>query len=122
MYAGELCYWSWETTVSTRADQNSRESATSGNESPKNPESCTSVASGGQAGEANETSLFSLIELFQGERFVDRWRSEFDACQLGQEFLSKYVDIARGPLKVQQWNYDRAVQLLVKLKKGSPQN
>ena len=66
----------------------------------------------------SEASLYSLMECLQGAEFVQKWQREFSAVQLGQDFLSKYIDVARGPLRAGGWKYDRAVQLLVKLKKA----
>ena len=67
---------------------------------------------------AEATSFYSLMEHLQGKEFVQKWVLEFSAIQYGQDFLTKYVDAARGPLASQGWSYDRAVQLLVKLKKA----
>lgn len=67
----------------------------------------------------HETSLYSLMERLQGVEFVRKWQCDFSAVQLGQDFLSRYIDVARGPLRAGGWKYDRAVQLLVKLKKSA---
>ena len=62
------------------------------------------------------SSLFCVMEHSQGAEFVKQWVSDFDPQKNGRELLSKYIDVARGPLKAQGWNYDRAVQLLVQLR------
>ena len=68
--------------------------------------------------EAEPVSFYCLMEHLQGREFTHKWKSEFNAVQCGQEFLTKYIDTARGPLKLQGWSYDRAVKLLVKLKRA----
>lgn len=64
-------------------------------------------------------SLFCVMEHSQGGGFAKQWVSDFDPQKNGKELLSKYIDVARGPLKAQGWNYDRAVQLLVKLRRAA---
>lgn len=64
-------------------------------------------------------SLFCAMKHSQGDEFVKRWVSDFDPQKNARELFSKYIDVARGPLKAQGWNYDRAVQLLVKLRRAT---
>lgn len=65
-----------------------------------------------------ERQLYSVMEHCQGAEAVENWKSKFDPLKRGQELLSKFVEVARGPLKAQGWNYARAVQLLVDMKKA----
>ena len=65
-----------------------------------------------------ERQLYSVMERCQGAEAVENWKSRFDPLKRGQELLSKFVEVARGPLKTQGWNYGRAVQLLVAMKKA----
>lgn len=67
-----------------------------------------------------ERQLYCVIEHCQGSEAVGNWKSRFNPLKRGQELLSKFVEVARGPLKVQGWNYGRAVQLLVVMKKAHP--
>ena len=64
------------------------------------------------------TQLFCVMEHSMGTKAVVNWKRRFDPLQQGQELLSKFVAVARGPLKSQGWNYSRAVQLLVTMKKA----
>ena len=65
-----------------------------------------------------ERQLYSVMEHSQGAEVVTNWKSRFNPIKRGQELLSKFVEVARGPLKAQGWNYARAVQLLVAMKKA----
>ena len=150
MYAGELCFWSWEvageltasmtpaaegreTSCRSEHSSNSEEHAQKETTETRGLGESEAVATGtleGKSDEASglvpipspehqhEVSLYSLMECLQGTEFVRKWQCEFSAVRLGQDFLSKYIDVARGPLRAGGWKYDRAVQLLVKLKKS----
>lgn len=65
------------------------------------------------------SQLFYVMEHCQGKQAVKNWQSKFDPLKRGQELLSKFVEVARGPLKAQGWKYGRAVQLLVTMKKAA---
>ena len=67
---------------------------------------------------ALERQLYSVMEHSQGAEAMMNWKSRFNPLKRGQELLSKFVEVARGPLKAQGWNYARAVQLLVAMKKA----
>jgi len=155
IYAGELCYWAWEsgtetqlhsqrvTQADTQADTQTKLSSPTamGSQSmlcehtearhepistndgvPTASRECSGLVARSNDREKSCTtepiSFYCLMEHLQGEEFVHKWKSEFNAIQCGQEFLTKYIDTARGPLKLQGWSYDRAVKLLVKLKKA----
>lgn len=141
MYSGELCYWSWELAAtiddgasSVAAEQSKGKAKSSGKESSAENGVTTvsgatpplsrlvelSISESGSCPPRDTPvdSLYLLMRHLQGDVFVRRWRSEFNAILLAQEFLSKYLETARGALKDQGWNYDRAVQLLVKLKRA----
>jgi hypothetical protein len=77
---------------------------------------CT--AGGIAAVAAPERQLYSVMEHCQGAEAVSNWKGRFNPLKRGQELLSKFVEVARGPLKAQGWNYARAVQLLVTMKKA----
>lgn len=164
MYAGELCYWIWETTqthtqtlspthtdIQTHTQSQSQIPTTTCTQThtqkqlltvSENVTRCkqtedkgeryddavaserlqTTASSNSESRDepciAEATSFYSLMEHLQGKEFVQKWVLEFSTIQYGQDFLTKYVDAARGPLASQGWSYDRAVQLLVKLKKA----
>ena len=65
-----------------------------------------------------ERQLYCVMEHCQGVEAVENWKSKFNPLKRGQELLSKFVEVARGPLKAQGWNYGRAVQLLVAMRKA----
>lgn len=48
-----------------------------------------------------------------------RWKEEFDPYKHGLEMLAKYIETARGPLKGMGWEYSRAVDIVVKLRKAA---
>ena len=81
---------------------------------------CSNSTAGGivPAAAAPERQLYSVMEHSQGAEAVTNWKSRFNPLKRGQELLSKFVEVARGPLKAQGWNYARAVQLLVAMKKA----
>lgn len=64
-------------------------------------------------------SLFCVMENSQGIEFVKDWLLNFNPHKTGEDVLAKYIEVARGPLKPHGWKYDRAVQLLVSLKKAT---
>lgn len=134
MYAGEMCYWHWELEhggtcelvqgQSTAAVDGSGElgvtppAGTEPNAGPaqRSESEPGSVGEIGAGGGSAPSGVFGLMGEMSGLDFVKKWRDEFDPVKLGTDCLSKYIDAARGPLKFQQWNYDRAIQLLIKLK------
>ena len=77
---------------------------------------CSNCAGGIVA--ASERQLYSVMQHCQGAEAVENWKSRFNPLKRGQELLSKFVEVARGPLRAQGWNYARAVQLLVAMKKA----
>ncbi len=128
-YAGELCYWSWELTAATDAASGDTKSQDAPESKPppelskppsrmKMPEQLArSVLFGNRPSPPD--SFYLLMKELRGQEYVDKWRSEFRGVDLAQGFLTKYLDTARGALKGKGWSYDRAVQLLVKLKKAT---
>ncbi len=68
--------------------------------------------------ETSGLDLYHVMRCTRGEEYVLRWKCEFNAIQSGLEMLSKYINAARGPLKHQGWNYSKAVELVVKLRKA----
>ena len=66
-----------------------------------------------------QSRLYSLVLNTKGVDFIKTWMFNFDPLKEGIETLAKYVEIARGPLKDHGWSYDRAVRLLVELKRTS---
>lgn len=150
MYAGEMCHWYFElsTVLSqpsppkecqkqspsfeesqeqpTTASEKVKKQSTSSKESQEQQASASlsdntspSIQSSNQSSE--EPRLWCVMELTQGVDFTRQWKDNFNPQKYGVEFLSKYVDVARGPLKDQSWNYVKAVQFLVSLKKSSVQ-
>ena len=134
MYAGEMCYWYWEldrggselvkgppTTVNSAGEVVSSTcvlaDARSRLRSEDKSGSGTGAASGSAMSESG-TSPFGLMGSMRGLDFVREWREGFNPAKLGVDYLTKYIDAARGPLKLQQWNYDRAIHLLIRLKKS----
>ena len=66
-------------------------------------------------------TLYNVMLHTRGQSVVDSWKKDFDSLKHGVEMLSKYINVARGPLKKHGWNYSKAVELMVKLKKASMQ-
>ncbi len=108
MYAGEMCHWYWELN-----------SAPSQPTPSKDDRKTQPGASLNDHDSSKESTLWCVMELTQGIEFARDWRDNFNSQKYGIEFLSKYVDVARGPLKDQSWNYVQAVQLLVSLRKAN---
>ena len=79
----------------------------------------TSACSRCGADTSTGRQLFCVMEQGCGREVVSEWNSKFDPLKRGQELLSKFIEVARGPLKPQGWKYDRAVQLLVTMKKSA---
>ena len=140
MYAGEMCYWYWELDrgggellqgqpgAAPMGDAGERGMVADAGTGMGSESKCGSSAgyvsgSGGESASGPATpgsrpSPFGLMGAMRGLDFVREWREGFSPARLGVEYLSKYIDAARGPLKLQQWSYDRAIQLLVRLKKS----
>ena len=133
MYGGELCYWAWEMEMSDSKKREEEEKARQpgvdreprrdrermSNDSRVSSD-CLSVERRDRGmGTAAAPPLFSsLILLLKGRGYLDQYCREFSAASVGQSLLTKYIKLAQGPLKSQNWNYARAVQLVVQLKRG----
>lgn len=63
--------------------------------------------------------LSTVISCLCGEMYVINWEKTFNALQYGQDYLAKYIEVARGPLKEHGWKYDNAVKMIVEMKKIS---
>ena len=100
-----------DSLVETAATNKTEESSAS--VAPTDKEGASTVSS------KSEPSLWIVMELTQGVEFAKQWLVNFDPQKFGIEFLSKYIDVARGPLKEQSWSYTKAVQLLVSLRKAA---
>lgn len=135
MYGGELCYWAWEMEKSDSKRRKKREEEEAGqsgvdreprrdrermSNDSRAPSDCLSVERRDRGmGTAAAPPLFSsLILLLKGRGYLDQYCREFSAASAGQSLLTKYIKLAQGPLKSQNWNYARAVQLVVQLKRG----
>ena len=79
------------------------------------------VAGGGEGVGREDVSLYHVMLHTQGLSLVDAWKSDFNSLRHGVEMLSKYISVARGPLKDHGWNYSKAVELMVKLRKATMQ-
>ena len=75
-----------------------------------------------------DTMLIQPYNLMVGSKGVvykEEWCEAFDPVCFCERYLSRYISVARGPLRELNWKYDRAVELLVQLKKRhkmSPKN
>lgn len=78
------------------------------------------VSSNGTGSEENLT-LYHVMLHTRGLPLIDAWKSDFDSLRHGVEMLSKYISVARGPLKNHGWSYSKAVELMVKLRKATLQ-
>ena len=63
--------------------------------------------------------LSSVLACLCGEIYFVNWEKSFSALQLGQDYLAKYIEVARGPLKEHGWKYDNAVKMVVEMKRVS---
>ncbi len=70
---------------------------------------------------SDESDLYNVMLHTHGQLVVDSWKRDFDPLKHGVEMLSKYISVARGPLKKHGWNYSKAVEIMVKLKKANLQ-
>jgi hypothetical protein len=75
------------------------------------------VASGKSPSGPSSLRPYQLMCEYKGEEYRDLWCKSFDPSRLCERYLSRYISVARGPLKELGWSYDRAVQLLVELRK-----
>ena len=62
--------------------------------------------------------LYTVLCHSQGEGAVSEWLRRFDTLEYGLKVLSKYINVARGPLKGTGWDYSRAVKLMLDMKRG----
>ena len=63
--------------------------------------------------------LYHVMRHTKGEEAVIHWQLDYEPLKDGVEMLSKYIAAARGPLKAHDWDYSRAVEIMVKLKKAA---
>ena len=66
----------------------------------------------------NPSQVSIVVTCLCGEQFTSDWEKSFNALQFGQACLSKYIEVARGPLKEHGWKYDAAVKMTVEMKKN----
>ena len=135
MYSGELCYWAWETEESEvkkkkrgeevaeagvgRGPVEDRERETRAASTSERLELQTVETHSGRGQPLVATPPFSsLITQLKGPDYWEKYKRDFYAVDVGQSLLTKYIKLAQGPLKSQNWNYARAVQLVVQLKRG----
>ena len=132
MYSGELCYWAWEAELRTREavaqagvnrgpKEEERERKTHSKTSSKcsdRPDFKTVETRGREPLPAATPLFSSLISQLKGRDYFVQYRRDFSAVDIGQSLLTKYIKLAQGPLKSQNWNYARAVELVVQLKRG----
>lgn len=130
MYAGELCYWAWELMDGLEnrriGEKESREGSekldctSQDNVQPLDTITVCNSLSGVKPLPikpiANPPLFSGLISLSKGTDYVLQYCVDFSPATIGQRLLEKYVTLAQGPLKDQNWNYSRAVQLVRKLK------
>ena len=69
--------------------------------------------------EPDVSHLSAVVSCLCGEAYVVSWEKTFNAHQYGQDYLAKYIEVARGPLKEHGWKYDNAVKMIVEMKKIS---
>ena len=136
MYAGELCYWAWEEGRGGKKEEGEEERLVAmekegekreGEMKEKEGENTSGGEGTAEHSSTEETSsdgrmlpeFSSLLRQLMGADFVHKQWCEFSPVTTGQELLGKYIEIARGPLKHQNWSYTRAVQLAVQLRKAS---
>ena len=61
---------------------------------------------------------YLLMDSACGEEHSKKWAATFDAPVLCERYLARYISVARGPLKSLGWSYERAVKLLVDLRRS----
>lgn len=61
---------------------------------------------------------YALMDAAFGKEHTQQWTTNFDAPVLCDRYLARYISVARGPLKSLGWSYERAVKLLVELRRG----
>lgn len=61
---------------------------------------------------------YLLMDTARGEEHSKKWVATFNAPVLCERYLARYISVARGPLKSLGWSYERAVKLLVELRRS----
>ena len=146
MYAGDLCQWhmlcSAESTQSGNCGGGERDNDTALlgvkpcnlEEEPDDSEStavhCSKDALSQRVNPCNfqqaspvampPCSLhpYTLMDTACGVEHSQKWTTTFDAPALCDRYLARYIGVARGPLKSVGWSYERAVKLLVELRRS----
>lgn len=132
MYAGELCYWAWELTGEVERKEEEEKAESGGDKSDCNiqdkVEFVNELETSAACNLSSEVSplpikpatippLFSgLISQLKGPDYMLQYCVQFSPVTMGQRLLGKYITLAQGPLKDQNWNYSRATELVRKLK------
>lgn len=125
MYGGELCYWAWEITenIDKKKDKEMGVDRCGGKheQSGTTRDDCASVNSDSSMmkddGDLQLPLFASLLVQLKGRDYVRQYWRIFSPSSIGQTLLRRYIKVAQGPLKTQNWNYARAVQLVVQLKR-----
>ena len=103
-YGGELCYWCLLTRDRSQGpvDGDTEDPSVS----LRNTDSETRWSS------ESYSKLNVMMIALCGADFPGHWARSFDPLAMGVELLTKYIEIATGPLKLQSWNCDRSRELL----------
>ena len=102
-YGGEMCYWymknaSQNTPAPTKAEATPTHTLSSS--------------------ECKYPELYKVMESIYGMDCPSHCgRGSFDAVSVGTMFLTRYVEAARGTLRMQSWQCERPDELLIELKK-----
>ena len=132
MYAGELCYWAWEVSSGSEKRREGEGTDTGPSRAEKPEMDCVAnergaSSNGEDVAAAHSTTsrtqppsnlpLFSgVLSQIKGEDFVRQYCTHFSPTLVGRTLLERYVMLAQGPLKEQNWSYERAVHLIAQLK------
>lgn len=102
-YGGEMCYWYMKNTPQNTATPTQAEAT------PTHKLSSS---------ECKYPELYKVMESIYGIDCPSHCgRENFDAVSVGTMFLTRYVEAARGALRLQSWRCERPDELLIELKK-----
>ncbi len=136
MYAGEMCYWHWQlkkqsnpsnkvTSNQSHTSSDSTQPTTQSNPSTVAPSNQSddrkseAQASSQSEASAGEEELLSTTDssgaTSPNSQMLDTENQTFDSYTLGKQFLQRYIEIVKGPLRASGWDYRKAEDMVKQL-------
>ena len=118
MYAGEMCYWhkQLQDTINASNPSDTTHSQSDADNTDATGQRSTSEGSTTQPDQSSSQNISSRT-VSCATQTTDLCDSNFDSQKLGMQFLQRFVDVVKGPLKSSGWDCSKAEDILKALQK-----